>query len=88
MLRWMWVGGGTRGALHQPRARARCRLGVPIECEQPARRAETVEECARVPATPERGVDVGAVRSHRQCGNGFLEQDGDVFTAIHQRLKP
>ena len=41
-----------------------------------------------MPAAAERGVDVGAVRADRQRGDGFFEQDGDVVTAAHQRVKP
>ena len=39
-------------------------------------------------AAAERRVDVRAVGSNRQGGDGFLEQDGNVVTAGHQRLKP
>ncbi len=49
---------------------------------------ERREDRAGVPAATERGVDVRAVRSDRQRGDGFFEQDGNVVTATHQRLKP
>ena len=70
------------------RARSAAASGSRSNANEPARRAEPGEDRARVSAAAERGVDVGAVRSHRQRGNGFFEQDGDVFTVAHQRLKP
>ena len=39
-------------------------------------------------AAAERGVDVGAVRSDRQRGDGFVDQDGNVATIGHQSEKP
>jgi hypothetical protein len=63
-------------------------LRVPVEGVQAARRTERRENCARMSAAAVGRIDVRSLRTDRQRGDGFFEQDGDVLTAGHQRLKP
>jgi hypothetical protein len=64
-------------------------LRVLVERHQPPAVRQPRQQHARMPATTERAVDVGAVRVADQRVDRFVQQDGDVRTCAggHQKTK-
>ena len=58
--------------------RSRDRRGVPVERQQATRRAQRLQNQARMSATPESGIDIGAVRVGDQVRDGLCSEDRQV----------
>ncbi len=55
---------------------------VAIDADQTTARGERSEDCSRMAATAERGVDIGTVRLDRQRRHGLFEQDGEMNSIV------
>ena len=71
----------------QPRSGRRNRLSVPVDADQPAALAETLENALGMPASAHSGVNIDALRPDVQVCDAFLRQHADMVKGVVRPMR-